>query len=80
MWLPKCYHNYRNKWIRSWLSGRSQRIPVVLDDEAKGSVLGPVCFLIFADDLSDNIRSSVRLITDDCVLYRNIFSPSDCES
>ena len=41
-------------------------------------VLGPVLFLVFINDLPDNIRSSVRLFADDCVLYRNICSPSDC--
>ena len=32
-----------------------------------------------ANDLPDNIRSSVRLFADDCVLYRNIKSPIDCQ-
>ena len=70
-----------HKWITSWLSGRSQK--VVLDGQAsdpvpvlsgvpQGSVLGPVLFLIFINDLQDNIRSSVRLFAYDCVLYRNI--------
>ena len=44
-----------------------------------GSVLVPVLFLIFINDLPDNIRSSVRLFADDCVLYRNIKSPMDCQ-
>ena len=71
----------------SWLSGRTQE--VVLDGQAsdsgpvlssvpKGSVLGTVLFLIFINDLPDNIRSSVRLFADDCVLYRNIHSLQDC--
>ena len=30
------------------------------------------------NDLPDNIRSSVRLFPDDCVLYRNIYSIQDC--
>ena len=75
-----------HKWISSWLSERSQK--VVLDGQAsdpvpvlsgvpQGSVLGPVLFLIFINDLPDNIRSSVRLFADVCVLYRNIKSPID---
>ena len=42
------------------------------------SVLGPVLFLIFINDLPDNIRSSVCLFADECVLYRNIHSLQDC--
>ena len=74
-----------HKWIDSWLSERSQKVvldgrasdPVpVLSGVPQGSVLGPALFLIFIND--DNIRSSVRLFADDCVLYRNIKSPLDC--
>ena len=76
-----------HKWINSWLSGHTQQ--VVLDGQAsdpvpvlsgvpQGSVLGQVLFLIFINDLPDNIRSSVPLIADDCVLYRNIHSLQDC--
>ena len=43
-----------------------------------GSVLGPILFLIFINDLPYNIKSSVRLFADDCVLYRNIHSLQDC--
>ena len=76
-----------HKWVNSWLCGRTQQ--VVLDGQAsdpvpvlfgvpQGSVLGPVLFKIFIKDLPDNIRSSVCLFADDCVLYRNIHSLQDC--
>ena len=75
-----------HQWISSWLSGRSQEVvldghasdPVpVLSGVPKGSVLGPILFLIFINDLLDNIKSSVCLFADDCVLYRNIHSLQD---
>ena len=76
-----------HKWINSWLSGCT--IQVVLDSQTsdpvpvlcgvpQGSVLGPVLFLIFINDLPDNIRSSVCLFANGCVLYRNIHSLQDC--
>ena len=34
---------------------------------------------IFINDLTDNIRSSVRLFVDNCALYRNTKSPIDCQ-
>ena len=37
-----------------------------------------ILFLIFINDLPDNIRSSVLLFADHCVLYRNIYSIQDC--
>ena len=43
-----------------------------------GSVLGPILSLIFINDLPDDIRSSVCLFADDCLLYRNIHSLQDC--
>ena len=73
-----------HKWISSCLSERFQR--VVLDGQTsdpvpalsgvlQGSVIWPVFFLIFINDLPDNIRSSVHLFADYCVLYR-LWDPS----
>ena len=70
-----------HKWIGSWLSERFQKL--VLDGQTSDSVPVlsgvPVIFLIFTIDLPDNIRSSVRLFADDCVLYRNIKTLTDCQ-
>ena len=62
---------------------------VVLDGQAsyqvpvffgvpQGSFLVPILVLIFINDLPDNIRSSVCLFAEDCVLCKNIYSIQDC--
>ena len=77
-----------HKWTSSWLSEHSQK--AVLDGQASDPVpvlsgvpqelvLGPVFFFFFSNDLPENIWSLVRLFADDCVLYRNIRSPKDCQ-
>ena len=72
--------------MMTWLSGRTQKVVIdgvssdpapVLSGVPQGSVLWPILFLIFINDLPDNINSTVHLFADDCVLYRNIRRSED---
>ena len=76
---PLNHHKTPGRQIKLSDTNREASDPVpVLSAVPQGSVLGPVLFLIFINDLPDNIRSSVHLFADDCVLYRNKHSLQDC--
>lgn len=46
----------------------------------QGSVLGPVLFLLFINDISSSVQSNLRLFADDCVLYRKVATLRDCQA
>ena len=74
-------------WIQHWLTAYTQTVvlegiasqPVkVKSDMPQGTVLGPLMFLFFINDIADDIKySSVRLFADDCLLYRIVDSRED---
>ena len=45
----------------------------------QGSVLGPLLFLAYVNDIWKNIGSNIRLFADDCILYRKITNSLDVE-
>jgi hypothetical protein len=66
-------------WIREFLTGRTQRVRVgrQMSDEDRvtsglpqDSVLGPLMFIAYVNDIGMNIESNIRLFADDCVIYR----------
>jgi hypothetical protein len=48
-------------------------------NKSNGSVLGPVLFVIFINDLPLNVESDVYMFEDDTKLYRDIANQSDIE-
>ena len=74
-------------WIKAFLSNRFQSVSIngkksspkpVLSGVPQGSILGPVLFLLYINDISNSINAKLRLFADDCILYREIYSVSDC--
>jgi len=46
----------------------------------QGSVLGPLLFVIYMDDLPTNITSPLYMFADDTKTYRKVTDALDCES
>jgi len=68
-------------WIKNFLTGRTQRVVVeghgsrtveVSSGVPQGTVLGPILFLAFINDLPHHVKSQIRLFADDCLLYRPV--------
>ena len=55
---------------------RSEPVPVISGIH-QGSVLGPLLFAIYINDLPDSVESNVYLLYDDAKIYRGINSLND---
>ena len=67
-------------WIKSFLSDRKQRVRVnnsysdfspITSGIPQGSILGPVLFIIFINDLPDHVKSGCKIFADDTKIYNS---------
>ena len=75
-------------WLESYLNERSQR--VVLSGQTsptlktnagvpQGSILGPLLFLVFINDIETNIMSNMYIFADDATLAKSYVKTADAE-
>ena len=72
-------------WFENYLSGRMQRVVLngcssnlvdVTSGVPQGSVLGPLLFILYVNDITDTKQSAIQMFADDTKLYRVIKQPS----
>ena len=63
---------FSNLFQRVVLIGKTLSCGTVLAGVLQGSILGPLPFLIYLNDMTSGLKSNVKLFTDDASIF-NIF-------
>ena len=76
------------RWIKNFLSERKQRVVIngissdwtdVISGVPQGSVLGPILFILYVNDLPDKVKSYCKIFAGDTKLYKEINNSKDYE-
>ena len=78
-----------HRWLGDWLSERKQRVVIngnssdwrdVISGVPQGSVLGPILFIIYVNDIDDGITSKITKFADDTKIASKITTTEDREN
>ena len=77
------------RWLHSFLTDRRQQVVVegrsssvtrVTSGVPQGTVLGPVMFLLYISDISDNVNSCIKIYVDDTKASQTVKNSEDVET
>ena len=76
-----------HRWIQNFLLDRRQRVVIngeasswrdVLSGIPQGSVLGPVLFICYVNDMPETVQSMIRMFADDTKVFAQCDSTEEC--
>ena len=59
------------------INGQISQSAGVFSGVPQGSVLGPMLFLMYINDIAEGVTSQMRMFADDSIVYRQIHTPAD---
>ena len=65
-----------NRFQWTLVNGQSSSWSTVLVGVPRGSIMGPLLFLIYINDLPVNLQSTVKLFADDTLLFLIVYDPN----
>ena len=90
LWKLKNYGGVQGKlleWMEDYLTGRRMSTVVrgvesswreVTSGVPQGSVLGPIMFVVYVNDMVEGIKSYINLFADDAKIMRKVINIEDC--
>ena len=75
------------QWFRSFLTTREQRVVInghssdwshVSSGVPQGSILEPLLFIVYVNNISSVVQSNVKMFADDVTLYTTVLTTEDC--
>ena len=82
-------HGSLLKWFHTFLTNRRQRVVIngyssgwsqVLSGVPQDSILGPLLFILYINDLPSAVLSPMKIFADDVAMYCPIRSTADCDA
>ena len=73
-------------WMKSYLTGRSQRVVIhgehsesveITAGVPQGSILGPLMFIFYVNDIINEVNINIRLYADDAITYISYEEPNE---
>ena len=72
--ILRLFQSFLSNWYQTLtISGQTQDWLPILAGVSQGSILGPLLFLIYINDLPDGLESLAKLFADDITLFSKVY-------